>query len=551
MDKHTQIQEDLVAYLLGELPEQEMHAVEEHIASCTPCAKLLDAYRATLQADDALPRLEPRRDFPRRVLAAAREASRDLDEVRRRTEQDDKPRIFLEWLTLRSLRTAIKLAAIAAIVTLIVLVPWRQTDKGVDDTDVADTAGTTAEPSDSAARHVRAEQPTLKDTSISGIDPTLQIDIGPIGIDEPPQPLPPEDRFSEPIDNLLVQRTEMINPAYLSRVDWPLKRQRMREAGAGSEAANAIVRGLWWLARHQDADGKWDAAGYAAHCRGSRDCAEPAHAVQLSNEAVTGAALLALLGDGNTPQRRKFGTHVTRAVQWLLSRQQPNGAIGDERAPHFIIGHAIAAAALAEVSGMTNDTRLTLAAQKAADYLVARDIPILDEKSAIRADNLAAAAARLAALNIAQTAHLRLPQEIARKASAAIAEAERRLESYSASPDPAATTTMATGMVALLSSIDGLDNSPLQAGTLLLRSQPLDWTTGGQVYWLCGSAIMKRNGGDLWLKWNAALQKTLLRNQAAAGHAIGSWAPSGPEAKLGGRVFSTALSILALETPYR
>ncbi len=90
--------------------------------------------------------------------------------------------------------------------------------------------------------------------------------------------------------------------------------------------------------------------------------------------AVTGLALLAFLGAGHTETIGKYKANVSRAVAYLVSRQQANGAIGENNGAGsgWAVGggynHMIAGLALAEAYGMSKNSRTGSAAQKAVDY---------------------------------------------------------------------------------------------------------------------------------------------------------------------------------------
>ena len=83
------------------------------------------------------------------------------------------------------------------------------------------------------------------------------------------------------------------------------------------------------------------------------------------------------------------------------------------------------------------------------------------------------------------------------------------------------------------------------------------WPNDGSVdmyYWYYGTEAMFQMGDPYWKVWNTALKKALLRNQrkdTAYGIYKGSWDPIGPWGPDGGRVYSTAICALCLETYYR
>jgi hypothetical protein len=69
--------------------------------------------------------------------------------------------------------------------------------------------------------------------------------------------------------------------------------------------------------------------------------------------------------------------------------------------------------------------------------------------------------------------------------------------------------------------------------------------------WWHATEALARAGGPDWTAWNEALKKALLGHQRRDGHAAGSWDPEGTYGKVGGRVFSTALCALMLESYWR
>jgi hypothetical protein len=108
-------------------------------------------------------------------------------------------------------------------------------------------------------------------------------------------------------------------------------------------------------------------------------------------------------------------------------------------------------------------------------------------------------------------------------------------------------------------------DDPLLVGgaDFLMRSLP-EWEAGDRpglhgsyldfYYWYYGSLAMFQMGGDHWKKWNAAMRDMLVEHQHRAPDDPdfdGSWDPIGYSGAEGGRVFSTAMGALCLETYYR
>jgi hypothetical protein len=79
---------------------------------------------------------------------------------------------------------------------------------------------------------------------------------------------------------------------------------------------------LAWLATHQSPAGNFDVEAF------DRQCARTAAADQPPGDGLgkghdvgmTGLALLAFLGAGNTPREGKYADNVQRGVTWLPSQ---------------------------------------------------------------------------------------------------------------------------------------------------------------------------------------------------------------------------------------
>jgi hypothetical protein len=101
-------------------------------------------------------------------------------------------------------------------------------------------------------------------------------------------------------------------------------------------------------------------------------------------------------------------------------------------------------------------------------------------------------------------------------------------------------------------------DEPVAKGVALLQDRPPRWDlSDGSIdmtHWFFGSLAAHRAGGEAWNRWSKALQAAVLPNQRRDGDAcgyLGSWDPVDPRSADGGRVASTALVALALETAHR
>jgi hypothetical protein len=124
---------------------------------------------------------------------------------------------------------------------------------------------------------------------------------------------------------------------------------------------------LRWLKKHQSPNGMWSAVNYFQNCVDDNKC-EPGKDTTGADEAMTGYALLCFLGAGydhHTPNKYKLV--VKKGIEYLVSIQKPDGLIGSRN-----YEHPIAAMALVEAYGMSNDPALRVPAQKAVDIILQR-----------------------------------------------------------------------------------------------------------------------------------------------------------------------------------
>ena len=88
----------------------------------------------------------------------------------------------------------------------------------------------------------------------------------------------------------------------------------------------------------------------------------------------------------------------------------------------------------------------------------------------------------------------------------------------------------------------------------LLEKPPVWNEADGSIdmyYWYFGTYAMFQMGKKYWKGWRKGLESALLKHQRKDGHSKGSWDPVGVWGEEGGRIYSTALSVLCLEVYYR
>ncbi len=342
-------------------------------------------------------------------------------------------------------------------------------------------------------------------------------------------------------------------------------------AGTAAEAADRLVdRGLEFLVRSQQPDGRWSLGRFAGAA------ADDAPRLR-SDTAATGLALLSFLGAGHDHYGGPHRDAVRRGLEYLITVQKENGDLyvpADELSNScaWLYSHGIAAIAICEAVGMTGDPRLRPAAEKACRFISASQHP---ESGGWRYvpgtdSDLSVSGWMLVALRSGDLAGV--------KTEPATLAGIRRLVEASASPSeparyaynprnpqqrPSALSVScmtAVGALMRLHTGDTPEAPGVQEPCRVLAGLPPAYgTTSNRTrdayLWYYASQVLVHDGGADWDRWYAALVETLAAKQETVGAKRGSWDPLGsiPDrwGAYGGRVYVTALHLLALEVPYR
>ncbi|MBI3272453.1 MAG: hypothetical protein HYZ53_25910 [Planctomycetes bacterium] len=376
------------------------------------------------------------------------------------------------------------------------------------------------------------------------------------------------------------------------------KKRRTVGSGGGPERENsrtedAVKAGLRWLARHQNADGSWDAESFNARCKHSI-CEGKGY--REHNAGVTGLALLAYLGAGYTHMSRDkytdpvtgeelcFGEVVKKAIIHLTRIQDTDGLFGT-RSGKIMYDHAICALAMAESYGLTQCALFKDPAQRGIDFLVSAKNPYKAWRYGPRdGDNdtsvtgwcvMALKSARISGLDVPVAT-----MEEARGFIDSVTEETYGRAGYTSRESAGARVFVpgkndeyvnhealtAVGMLCRIFTMkdpDPKDKLLGRAASALSQDLPI-WDkakkTNDYYYWYYGSLALfqfdgpdSHNTGKYWGAWNERMKEALCGHQAGPkdGCAQGSWDADDRWGFEGGRVYATAINVLTLEVYYR
>lgn len=342
--------------------------------------------------------------------------------------------------------------------------------------------------------------------------------------------------------------------------------------GPGPQTEDAIELGLVFLSKAQLPDGRWSLDRFA----------KVDGLPQMSSDsAATGLALLAFQGAGYNHMDFRYAQTVRAGIGFLLKNQQPDGSLFvpmDEESNRVVqfYSHSIAALALCEAYGMTQDPMLRDPAQRAIDYIVETQntqrggwrytVNVSSDTSVTGWMMMALKSGELANLKVPKTTY-QLIDGWLDKAQAS--PTEPHLYCYNPyAPDSteqragrSPTPTMTSVGLLMRLYLGWRRNNPAMArGAVYLAKRPPAIGTKSDpqrdtYYWYYGTQVMFHMGGQYWRDWNQALHPLLVDTQIREGELAGSWDPRRPVpdrwAAHAGRLYVTTLNLLSLEVTYR
>ncbi len=332
----------------------------------------------------------------------------------------------------------------------------------------------------------------------------------------------------------------------------------VRRHGGSPETEAAVQAALKWLASNQSPDGHWDAERFGA---GREDFVLGQNrngAGRKANTGVTGLALLAMLGSGNTHLEGPYADNVRRGLNYLLSVQGTDGNLGGQAESFaFMYSHGIASFAMSEDYAMTRDRRLEKPLRAAIGFTVTSQQPIGGGWRYQRHETVGDTSQlgwQLMALKSAELAGIPMPDAtragIVRFLKSVEAGSNGGLASYRPGEAPSRPMTAEALVCRQFLGLAHDDPAAGEAADYVLGELPNSQRIN-LYYWYYGTLALYQMQGDHWRRWNTALQDALVDQQLTTGDMAGSWDPKCIWGGYGGRVYSTAMSALCLEVYYR
>jgi len=327
--------------------------------------------------------------------------------------------------------------------------------------------------------------------------------------------------------------------------------------GGGEHTERAVAAALQWLVANQEPDGHWDAARFGGGQEAPMADRQRNRAGANADSGITGLALLALLGSGQTHLQGEARQSIQFGLEYLLRQQAADGNLGGNAGLYAqMYCHGIALLALGEACVASDDQRLQPYLQQGVQFTLNAQHPTTGgwryqpgdrgDTSQFGWQVMSLRTAQLAGIEVpvrTRTGMLRFLQSVS-------STRQPGLASYRRGERP--TPSMTAEALVCRFFLQLPRDTAIETGAveLLRRSLPSP-TPINYYYWYYGSLGLFQLGGEPWKTWNRALLQTLLPRQRTDGPEAGSWDPDSVWGNYGGRVYTTALATLCLQTYYR
>jgi hypothetical protein len=331
------------------------------------------------------------------------------------------------------------------------------------------------------------------------------------------------------------------------------KEEALLKTGGSAQTEAAVESALRYLVSLQRDDGAWDPRTSGAGIERSPLGTSRGNAGSRAETALTGLALLSLMGTGHTHQQGEYSDNVYRGLAFLIRSQKADGSLaGNSSVYEATYCHGMAALAICEAAAITRDPSAIQSAQRAVAYTQRLQHPTTGGWRYTEGDpgDLSQLGWQAMVLDAGHRAGIELDPR-------SVAGVQRFLQSvrmgsygglacYRRGEAPSRTMTAEALATRLLIGQQVPTQEIAEAERYLLQ-QPPGVSQDNYYYWYYATLALHQLQDEAWTQWNEALKQRLLSTQRADG----SWSTDSVWGGYGGTVYTTSMAALCLETYYR
>ncbi|MGI9469018.1 MAG: squalene--hopene cyclase [Rubripirellula sp.] len=332
----------------------------------------------------------------------------------------------------------------------------------------------------------------------------------------------------------------------------------LAQTGGSEKTEAAVASALRFLAQTQQPNGSWNPQTTGAGVERAPLGVNRHGAGGRSETAITGLALLAMIGAGNTHHQGPYADHVYRGLAFLINSQsrvpQNLGSLAGPTTSVYsaTYSHGIAALAMCEAAAITQDASALVSAKRAMAYTRQIQIPTTGGWRYTRYDrdgDLSQLGWQAMVLDAGHRAKIPVnPQAVngIQRFLKSVRAGRGGLASYR--PREAPTRTMTAEALATRLLIGEIvPKTEIAEAERFLMQQPPGIGVDNYYYWYYATLALHQLQDDAWRQWNAALQRQLLSTQQPNGR----WSSNTVWGGYGGEIYTTSMAALCLETYYR